>query len=75
MKIAMFGNYQVGGISQCLRAMAPNCEVFATKLYLHPKLDDTIEVAKNCDVLFTRHTFVNCLLKAEYWIVLKISIS
>ena len=57
MKIAIFGSCQVGGISRCLRAMAPKCEVFATNLGVHPNLGGSIEVAKNCDVIIYQTHF------------------
>lgn len=65
MKIAILGSCQVGGISQCLRVMAPECEIFPIKLGVHPNICDYIETAKSCDVIILQTHFFDLLNKGK----------
>lgn len=52
MKIAVMGNCQVQGISQCLRIMAPDCEIVAVHLGIN--LNENIS---DCDVIVVMSDF------------------
>jgi len=63
MKIAILGCCQVIGISQCLRAMAPKCEILATNFGVQPNIGDSIEIVKSCDVIIYQTHFRDLLNK------------
>lgn len=61
MKIALFGSCQVDGISQCLRVMAPKCQILSTNLGVHPDISDSVEAAKSCDAIILQTHFRDLL--------------